>query len=409
MSNKWEGKNFYEILGISTNAGRDEIRAVYRRLAFELHPDRNPNSDASDRLTEVIEAYSVLSNPDTRAEYDAVLFDDRPVIRARPAADGFNIGQAYDDIAASQSTEDLITAREEYLKYLDRNRRRKTIAEIVIAIIVLALLFAYGFSPLKTSSGPIAPSSTSSGSSKSGNSSSTSGNLGKGAGLNGVLTIIQGGNGAVGVIGKDGARGLDGRPGVDGLPGVAGAPGKDGIAGSVGATGPAGAAGPAGPAGAPGAPGAAGTQGIQGIQGEKGDPGTGVNGVAVTPNFGLTGARVSACTGDTTTAGSLTVTMTPSFESGRYKLGKINIGAFPASCSAPSTTLYVDLELDTGTYPSMTVECVDTLPTSAGLYPYTYHFTSSSTGCTWKTTGASMHINEIYVEDVARLNLALSG
>ena len=65
-------KDYYEILGVATEAPPDAIRAAYRRLALRYHPDRNPgDAGAEDRFKEVAEAYGVLSDPDKRREYDA--------------------------------------------------------------------------------------------------------------------------------------------------------------------------------------------------------------------------------------------------------------------------------------------------------------------------------------------------
>jgi len=64
-------KNYYQILGIPPNATSDEIRQAYRRAAVRYHPDKNPNDrTAEDKFKEISEAYGVLSNPNTRREYD---------------------------------------------------------------------------------------------------------------------------------------------------------------------------------------------------------------------------------------------------------------------------------------------------------------------------------------------------
>ena len=64
-------KDYYEILGVTREAGFDGIKAVYRRLAFEYHPDRNPgNSTAVEKMKEINEAYAVLSDIEKRSQYD---------------------------------------------------------------------------------------------------------------------------------------------------------------------------------------------------------------------------------------------------------------------------------------------------------------------------------------------------
>lgn len=68
----------YSVLGVSRQASADEIKAAFRRLAREHHPDRNPNdADAERRFREINEAYQVLTDPTRRARFDAT-GSDRP-------------------------------------------------------------------------------------------------------------------------------------------------------------------------------------------------------------------------------------------------------------------------------------------------------------------------------------------
>lgn len=67
----WIDKDFYKVLGVKKEASVDEIKKAYRTLARKHHPDKNPDNAAAEaRFKEVSEAYDVLSDPKTRAEYD---------------------------------------------------------------------------------------------------------------------------------------------------------------------------------------------------------------------------------------------------------------------------------------------------------------------------------------------------
>ena len=63
-------RDYYEILGVGRSAGETEIKKAFRRLARTLHPDVSGEPDAQERFREVVEAYEVLSKPETRELYD---------------------------------------------------------------------------------------------------------------------------------------------------------------------------------------------------------------------------------------------------------------------------------------------------------------------------------------------------
>ncbi len=67
-----EYKDYYKTLGLARNAGQDEIKRAYRKLARRYHPDINKEADAEAKFKEIAEAYEVLSDPEKRAVYDGM-------------------------------------------------------------------------------------------------------------------------------------------------------------------------------------------------------------------------------------------------------------------------------------------------------------------------------------------------
>jgi len=63
-------RDYYEILGVSRDTDKEEIKIAYRRLARKYHPDVNKEPGAEERFKEINRAYEVLSEPETRARYD---------------------------------------------------------------------------------------------------------------------------------------------------------------------------------------------------------------------------------------------------------------------------------------------------------------------------------------------------
>lgn len=70
--------DYYLILGVSHAATTDEIQSAFRQRAKKLHPDRNPDNEATEQFQRLSEAYTVLSDPALRAEYDTVRETSRP-------------------------------------------------------------------------------------------------------------------------------------------------------------------------------------------------------------------------------------------------------------------------------------------------------------------------------------------
>ena len=72
-SQDWFDKDFYKVLGVEKGVSDAELKKTYRKLARQFHPDSNAgDAKAEARFKEISEAYSVLSDPEQRAEYDQV-------------------------------------------------------------------------------------------------------------------------------------------------------------------------------------------------------------------------------------------------------------------------------------------------------------------------------------------------
>ncbi|MCW4022253.1 MAG: molecular chaperone DnaJ [Candidatus Bathyarchaeota archaeon] len=63
-------RDYYEVLGVSKDAPKPEIKKAYRKLAMQYHPDRNKDVNAEEKFKEISEAYAVLSDDEKRSQYD---------------------------------------------------------------------------------------------------------------------------------------------------------------------------------------------------------------------------------------------------------------------------------------------------------------------------------------------------
>ncbi len=65
-------RDYYEVLGVTRDANKDQIKDAYRKLALQYHPDRNKEAGAEERFKEISEAYAVLSDDQKRQQYDTM-------------------------------------------------------------------------------------------------------------------------------------------------------------------------------------------------------------------------------------------------------------------------------------------------------------------------------------------------
>jgi molecular chaperone DnaJ len=92
---EWYEKDYYKALGVDQSASAKEITKAYRKLARELHPDKNPgDATAEERFKSVAAAYDVLGDEAKRAEYDEVrrLGPVGPMGGGSPGGFSFNVG-----------------------------------------------------------------------------------------------------------------------------------------------------------------------------------------------------------------------------------------------------------------------------------------------------------------------------
>jgi curved DNA-binding protein len=92
--NNMEYKDYYKILGLNRNAGQDEIKKAYRKLARKYHPDVNPDDKtASAKFSEINEAHEVLSDPEKRKKYDQFGANWQQFEQSGGRPEDFNWGQ----------------------------------------------------------------------------------------------------------------------------------------------------------------------------------------------------------------------------------------------------------------------------------------------------------------------------
>ena len=88
-------KDLYKILGLPKDASQDDIRKAHRKLVREYHPDANPqNPTAAESFKQVQQAYEVLSNENTRREYDKRFYTSSGGGSGRGRARGAGAGAA---------------------------------------------------------------------------------------------------------------------------------------------------------------------------------------------------------------------------------------------------------------------------------------------------------------------------
>ena len=109
-------QDYYRILGVSSSASQEEIKAAYRKLALKYHPDINRRRGSEEKFKLINEAYSILGEPEKRKEYDA----QRQQIHEEKQEEEYTY---YDNRTQEEKEDELRRIREQLAQ--ERARRRK--------------------------------------------------------------------------------------------------------------------------------------------------------------------------------------------------------------------------------------------------------------------------------------------
>jgi molecular chaperone DnaJ len=90
-------RDYYEVLGVSKSASKDELKKAYRKLSKQYHPDINKEENAADKFKEIAEAYEVLSDDQKKAQYDQFGHTD-PNQGFGGGGNGAGFGGGFEDI-----------------------------------------------------------------------------------------------------------------------------------------------------------------------------------------------------------------------------------------------------------------------------------------------------------------------
>ncbi len=139
--------NFYELLGVSRDASKDEIKTSYRNMVKKYHPDINKDEDAGKIIRSLNEAKTTLLDDNKRSEYDRLLDD---INTSKEFSHDKDNSESYTEKTyqyRQEHSEVYITRWEYYIHYLKNSidkRYIKIIKSILVGINFLVFLFLKG-------------------------------------------------------------------------------------------------------------------------------------------------------------------------------------------------------------------------------------------------------------------------
>lgn len=136
-------RTHYDVLGVSSSSSSEEIKAAYKRLAIQYHPDKNPgDSSAEEKFKEVNNSYQVLSDPYQRSNYDFIIAFQASASTTEDTNTTYSTGSGYSTPYTSyQNQESQHTYKRPKQKEPRYSRAKEEKIAMVSIAVFLGLIF----------------------------------------------------------------------------------------------------------------------------------------------------------------------------------------------------------------------------------------------------------------------------